>query len=385
MSNPNFIIEKKAELLANSLVPDKFRYSEPQFYELIKSFLLFLNDSIEVNNKSFFSVIDVSSIDSDELLYIYFETYLKTLGLPEGTEFSQAQDFLRVSKELAGIKGTPFIYAILLNLLVYLIPSIKSEYQRLLDLITDPSLTPEEIQEIQDVLGFMVSEGLTAVESEYEEVSEFTYNITASAPIDVFNTYVKPFCHPAGWKVQFLEQVSNIIVEYMTIYEELKIVSAYDLPVTIYGIVFGGNGCDLVFPDTGLCTDVFDSDSDITNFGSYMTLYPLGPDTELATFQSQVLTPSNLFVGDGMVYYSTGQVILVQTTSNRDIVQVVDGDSVSMDIRYIDATASLPIADFPAPVTYETNHKYLKAQGGGLTQYNGASIAYDEHHTREYI
>jgi len=130
-------------------------------------------------------------------------------------------------------KGTPFIYNILINLLVYIFPNIGNQYQEYLLKLEDPNLTDEERLFYEENITFLEAEGLDeskVIVTETENL--FEYEVRADIDDILFNTYIKPFCHPAGWHVTFFRTFYVLVQDEFNISGTFMIFEIITLPLT---------------------------------------------------------------------------------------------------------------------------------------------------------
>lgn len=218
---------RKLESLAEKLVPSKFRTDSPQYFELIKAFLINLQRVQDTVNNNLISMIDIDKIDNDEIVSIYVDTYLKTMNISDVDSITAMKDMTKISKELITKKGTSLLYNLLARLLAYLFPALLTQYKDLKERL-EVANTQEDIDAINEQLLELenVSSNLGYVDIIEEEdesnpdlVVPFTYIAESNYSREIFEKHIKPFCHPAGWHVQFIELIrvfaEDIYKEYL--------------------------------------------------------------------------------------------------------------------------------------------------------------------------
>jgi len=276
----NFNIEKQRKLvdLIDVIVPQTFRNEAPQFTEMIKSFLINIEQVQSSINQTFLDTIDPNKIKSNDIMKLYFDTYLKTLNISATENFLPAKDLLSISKELILKKGTPFIYNILINLLVYIFPNFGNQYQLYLAKLSDPTLTDDERKFYEDNVAFMEAEGLTVSNVNIIESSNvFEYSVEADIDDILFETYIKPFCHPAGWHVTFIRAYNTLIQDNIIISGSFMIFEVIVVPnVTADGTETADNpaNVDLYYPNHYL------PDRDIGDSSVYDSIIGMLDDTD---------------------------------------------------------------------------------------------------------
>ena len=82
---------------------------------------------------------------------------------------------------------TPFIYNILINLLLYIFPGIGNQYQEYLEKLNDANLSDEERKYYEDAISFLESEELTGSNTEVKETALFTYEVTSDIDNEIRN------------------------------------------------------------------------------------------------------------------------------------------------------------------------------------------------------
>ncbi len=360
----NAKLTKKLEDLAQVLVPESFRSEAPQYYEMIKAFLANVQVVQESAGNNFLDLIDVDRITSNDILHLYFDTYLATLNIDATFDVTNAKDILKVSKDLSVRKGTPFIYGILINLLVFLFEDITNQYKELIDLVESGDLSEDEKAAILDEISLLREVGLTSsfVEVTEDPVDPFKYSVSADFSKDAFEKYVKPFCHPAGWKLTFFQTVIRLMKESIESYESFELYQTFYLPT-----VNSNEG-------------VVANQDDFLPLIPFLDLYSLG--TDLTTLQKKMKTPSRLYVAGGQVYYDFIKVSPMKWYTNRPIQTVTEDGVLKYDIRYNDSSIQFPGSLYTANMIYYSNNPAVKANCGFFGGYYGKLISYN--HQLEY-
>jgi hypothetical protein len=205
----NIKLKKNLEKLAEKLVPEAIRNDAPQFFELIKNFLKniqYVQDSLDNN---FLDFVDPESITNEEVFKIYLDTYLaqmKLIDISSTIDLKQAFQSIKISKYLSQLKGTTEIYGVITQILSFLMVKLDAYAVTLKELIDKLRAEgrDQEADEFQRELDlFMKYETLTNI---YVAVTEdddrpFHYSLLIEISEDIFDKYIKPFCHPAGWTV----------------------------------------------------------------------------------------------------------------------------------------------------------------------------------------
>lgn len=283
-------IDKKLELLADSLVPQAFQLESPQFYEFIKAFLVNIQDVQDSINGNFLDTIDVTKIKNEEINRIYVQTYLSMLNLEDEENISGVVELIQVSKELSMLKGTQLLYTLLVRLLVYVLPEIGSQYNTLLQQYNEA--TGEEKALLEEQLNQLRINNFDRGYIEYGEFFDgggnlvpFQYSIVTDFESEVFFKYIYPFAHPAGWLITFTNLFKYFVVENISL------------------------GCTFRAFDTFVfLAPLMDGSSTMGNTGkeyptSAYARADMGPDTEYANILDKLTTDTNLVVEGGRVYY----------------------------------------------------------------------------------
>lgn len=358
MIDYNLDIQKKLKALANQLVPETFRYESPQFYDFIVAFLENIQEVQEQINVNFINDINTEDIKYNDVLKLYFDTYLATMGLEEDTEFTKVKDLLKVSKDLSYLKGTPFIYGILINFLIYLVPTIKNEY---LDLLALAENETDEIykQKLLDDAGVLREEGFTSSFVNVNEIDVFHYSIEADFKEELFDKYVKPFAHPAGWQVDFLQIVFRFIREDIENKEEFTIAQTFRLPGVIADGYIPANNTSDEYP----LLPLYDT-------------YALGSESSLTEFQSQMINPQNLYVEAGNVFYDFVKITVSKYHQNRPIENKSTDNMIWSNIRYSETAWEFPHEFYNVSMTYFTNIDGAYGNGSLFSNMDNKHINY---------
>ena len=285
---------QKLEDLAEELVPDHFILNSPQFYELVKAFLRNLQQVQESIDVKFLDTIDYDRIKNSDYKKIYLQTYLAMFGLENVDNYESLGDMVKISKDLSQLKGTSLIFAILVKLLVFIIPSVGGQYNDLLQEYideTDPILKAELQKQLYE-LKLRNLDGGAVLYSEYfdddDNLIPFRYLIMADITRAVYEQYIKPFAHPAGWHDTFVP----VWIAFFT--DTLEIVTGYS-SFTLFDM--------FVYPQivANALTTLENEDNAFPN--NYYQRAELGLETAYDYFASRMLVTSNLVKQNGKVYY----------------------------------------------------------------------------------
>lgn len=355
----NAKIDKKLVDLANVLVPETFKAEAPQYYEMIKAFLANIEEVQQSAGSSFLDLIDFNRIDSNEILHLYFDTYLSTLNIDESADLTTSKDMLKVSKDLSVIKGTPFIYGILINLLVFLFEDISNQYKELLAILESADIPDDAREQILYDISVLSEFGLTSsfVEVHEDPIDPFKYTVSADFSIDAFEKYVKPFCHPAGWQIVFYQVVLRVMKEQMTSYERFELYQTFYLP-TIYsneGVVANQDDNLPLIP--------------------FLDTYSLG--TDIASLKKKMKDPLKLYTVGADVYYQFVKITPVNNFNNRVVSTAVVDDTRKNNIRYYDDTIQFPGSLYTGNMIYLSNNPAVKANCGFFAGYYGKLISFN--------
>lgn len=362
----NAKLQKNIEDLADVLVPVTFRSEAPQYYELIKAFLANIQDVQSSVGNNFIDLIDIESITSNEILHLYKDTYIATLNLDAEFDMTQSKDIFKVSKDLSVRKGTPFLYGILINLLVFLFEGITNQYQELLDLVNSSDLTEDERNAILQDISLLQELGLTSslVEVEEHPTEPFKYSVSADFSKDAFEKYVKPFCHPAGWQIIFYQVAMRVIREEIISYENFELFQTFYLPS---------------IPADG---SIAANQDDFLPLSTFLDTYPLGADTLYNTYRNKMIDRYKLYNNAGSVYYDFGKITTMKNVGSRNYTTVIENSVEKTDIRYSDSSWEFPGDLYTANMIYRSNNPVVKANTGFHVGYYGKLISYK--HQLEY-
>lgn len=306
----------KLESLAERLVPAKFRSDAPQYYDLIKAFLVNLQGLQDIINESMTPIINLDKITENDIIEIYVDTYLKTLNLEDVETLDVMKDLVKESKELVSKKGTLVLYNILVRLLGFLFPSLNTQFVQLTEAL-ELAETDEQRAEIQEQLDELAKLSLDAgwIEvSEYEDesnselVQPFIYLVRSNFSRVIFEKYLKPFAHPAGWHVDFVQVIRIFATENLTSYLRFNMTITKKLPTPKAGDGYLSGNTDQRY------TDSYD-------------VIELGDESELSYFNDIVVRQENLFVKDAKVYYKSGGIHVAPPWYELDIDAMIDNGS----------------------------------------------------------
>lgn len=357
-------IQKNLEDLAEVLVPETFRSEAPQYYELVKAMLHKIQGVQDSLNNNMLNLIDPELISSSEVAQIYFNTYLAQLKLDDSKEFLAGTDMLKVAMDLSLKKGTLTLYFILINLLTYLLPGVSNSYSALIEMLKNPELTESERNQILEDISNLKDAGLTSSFVNVEEdVNPFRYKVTADIDMEAFYSFVKPFCHPAGWQMEFVQLINRYVKEKIPTNEKFSILMAFVLPPA--EVSNGG-----VFANQ--------TNNDTVGIESFYAPQPLGPDSEFEVVYKKFWEPTKLYTAAGYIYYDFGQLTFSKFVSDLQFQDFGSTDtSMNKQIRYVE-----PLRVFPGSVYYAANKAYaantrdLVSNGGCVSNYGGKLLTY---------
>lgn len=358
-------IQKNLEDLAEVLVPETFRNDAPQYYGLVKAMLHKIQGVQDSLNNNMLNLIDPELISSDEIAKIYFNTYLAQLRLDDSKEFLLGADMLKVAKDLSLKKGTMTLYFILINLLTYLLPGVSNSYSLLIQMLENPDLTDADRNQILEDISNLKAAGLTGslVMVEEDIAVPYKYKVAADIDIESFYTFVKPFCHPAGWHIDFVQLISRYMKDKIHTTEKFNILMAFVLPTAEQA-----NG--------GVYANQADDDSH--GIEGFYAPQPLGVASELEVLSKKCWEPDKLYINSGFVYYDFGQLTFSKFVPDLQFQDYgSDSNNINKQIRYIE-----PLWTFPGSVyaaanrCYRANTKKLIANGGCITNDYGRLLTY---------
>ncbi|MFK5883481.1 MAG: hypothetical protein QM489_03970 [Candidatus Izemoplasma sp.] len=289
----NFDIKKQRKLedLVDIIVPQTFRTEAPQFTDMIRAFLVNIEQVQTSINQTFLDIIDPDKIQSNDIMKLYFDTYLKTLNLESTENFLESKDLLNISKELVLKKGTPFIYNVLINLLMYIFPNVGNQYQEYLIKLKDPTLTDNKRKYYEENIAFLESEGFDKTYVNVIEDDLFSYIVEADLDEKVYHTYVKPFCHPAGWHEEFI-QVYYLMVQDTTIVTDTFMIceiTNFPIPTAKGDFIYD----DLLYPNIFLTDRILGDDS------LYYEIVGLLTDPSRLYIDKENIIADGRFIADG--------------------------------------------------------------------------------------
>lgn len=281
------ILENKLEYLADALIPESFRQNAPQFYELIKAFLINIQNVQDSINNNFLDTIDLTKIKNDEIKKIYINTFLAMMNLEDEQEIDGLVDLVRVNKELSELKGTALLYTLLSKLLVYVLPNIGTQYNTLyaeyLEATGAAKVTLElQLEALRQANLDSGNMDISNLYDEFGDVVPFNYSIITDFDTTSFYKYIYEFAHPSGWLLDFSNAIYQLINETIEKYEHITIFDSVDYSAT-----------ELADPI-------------------------LGADIDLATISNNIVNTDRLYIDGVYVKYRyhdwIGEVILGTTT-----------------------------------------------------------------------
>lgn len=326
----DFKLEQKLIDLGNVLVPQHFQDNSPQFYQLILSFLRNLQNVQDSININLLDTIDITKINNDDIVSIYMDTYMSQLNLDDDTYPSALSDLLLVSKDLSTKKGTIQLYKIMLRLAVYLIDSIKTQYQILEEKINNETNEANKVilQQELDLLklsnykeGFFEYYQYDKNDIEYvfdstvesnESLIPFKYHIKSDITKDIFEKYVKPFCHPLGWIVEFTQVLATFIEEEVEIYCRFNLTITKNMP----------------HPEAGAG---YTSGNTNENYTKTYDIVEIGDIEQYDYFKDIIEDESKLSVKNNKVYYNNDGISTVPPYIEIDIDELINR-KVSLDL-----------------------------------------------------
>lgn len=357
-------IQKNLEDLAEVLVPETFRSEAPQYYELVKAMLHKIQGVQDSLNNNMLNLIDPELISSSEVAQIYFNTYLAQLKLDDSKEFLAGTDMLKVSMDLSLKKGTMTLYFILINLLTYLLPGVSNSYSALIQMLKNPELTEGERNQILEDISNLKDAGLTSSFVNVEEdVNPFRYKVTADIDMEAFYSFVKPFCHPAGWQMEFVQLINRYVKEKIPTNEKFSILMAFVMPSA--ELVNSGVVANQAYDNT-------------LGIESFYTPQPLGPDSQFEIMYKTLWEPTKLYTSGGNIYYDFGQLTFSKYIPDLEFQDFGSSDTtMNKQIRYTE-----PLWKFPGSVYYSANKSYsantkdLITNGGCISNDYGKLLTY---------
>jgi len=282
----------KLEYLANTLVPDVIKNNSPQYYELVKAFLVNLESVQTSINMNFLDCIDFEKINNNEIKQIYIDTYLGQLDLKDEDNIESLGDLILVSKDLSVKKGTAIVYNLLINMLYYILPDIDNTFNTLLTEFNDPNTSEQRKAELEIIINEIKATGNIAGNIEVIENTDnegntipFSYQVKSEIKEEVFEKYIKRFAHPAGWELEFTQAIIEYIFDTYTAKESVVIFDAFEYPFIDGSGDFDGNNTSLIYPN------------------NYYEDALLGLEADYNTIASKLLDSSKLYIQDGNVYY----------------------------------------------------------------------------------
>jgi len=364
-SNPFEIqIQKKLSDLAEVLVPETFRSEAPQYYGIVKAMLTQIQDVQDSLNNNLLDLVDPDKITTDAIAQIYFNTYLAQLQLDDSKEFLAGKDMLKVAKDLSLKKGTISLYYVLINMLTFLLPGVSNTYSALIEMLKNPDLTPAEIILIQQDIDNLKDAGLTGSYVDLQEdVLPFKYTITADIDMEAFYNFVKPFCHPAGWQIEFTQMVVRYVKEVYSKNEAFSIMMAFEIP-----------GAELT--NTPIYANQAYQNTNNNAIEPFYPLWSLGSDSNYLAVKATMFDPRKLYTSSGNLYYDFGQITFSKFTINQEITDFGSDETQLMkQTRVIE-----PLWKFPDSVWYSANKAYgsntrdLVTNGGCISNYGGKMV-----------
>jgi len=357
-------IQKNLEDLAEVLVPETFRNEAPQYYSLVKAMLHKIQGVQDSLNNNLLNLIDPELITSSEVAQIYFNTYLAQLKLDDSKEFLAGTDMLKVAMDLGLKKGTMTLYFVLINLLTYLLPGVSNSYSALIQMLKNPDLTESERNQILEDISNLKDAGLTGSFVNVEEdVNPFRYKVTADIDMEAFYNFIKPFCHPAGWQMEFVQLIARYVKEKVPTNEKFSILMAFVMP-----------SAELV--NSGVVANqAYDNSLGIESF---YTPQPLGPDSQFEVMYKTLWEPTKLYTSGGNIYYDFGQLTFSKYIPDLEFQDFGSSDTtMNKQIRYTE-----PLWKFPGSVYYSANKSYsantkdLITNGGCISNDYGKLLTY---------
>lgn len=285
-------LENKLEYLADSLVPENIKNESPQFYGLVKAFLVNLEDVQNSINNNLLDNIDFDKIKNDDIKRIYIKTFLGHLEFKNEDNIESLGNAILTSKDLTVKKGTILIHRLLMNLLFYILPGTGGIYKELLLELEDPNTTQQRKEDIQYILDTFklnsLNAGLIEVnEEKYTngEIIPFKYEVVSDISKTTYEKYLKPMTHPAGWEVTFIQVIFKFAFERIKNLETITMFDSFEYPYIDADGDHDGQNTNLEYPNN---------------------YYPdpiMGIESEYNSLVNKVLDPSKLYIDSGNVYY----------------------------------------------------------------------------------
>lgn len=297
----------KLEDLADSIVPERIKNESPQFFELIKAFLTNLEQVQSSINDNFLDTIDYNKVINEDYKKLFLDTYLKTIDIKNEDNLLSAGELLKVSKNLSVIKGTEFLYRVLVRLLLLIVPGIGTQYNTLLEefnTTTDPIRKQELEVEILNLESQNYDEGFIEVDEVFNngEIVPFTYRVLADLDVIFYDRYIKKFAHISGWEETFIRSVKTIAEEILDTYDSFTVFDAFNYPLVPLDGSF--NLVTSSFPD-----DIIDPANFESNFTFPFTFpFPftesLSSVVDVNVLKSKVIDPFSIFQIGDIIYYN---------------------------------------------------------------------------------
>ena len=336
--------------LADTIVPINFQTDAPQFYELIKTFLRTTQTAQEMINSNFLNSVDFDSIEITDWKEVYINTYLGMFGFTDiDDSIDSLGELANMAKDISSIKGTAFLYTILLKLLYFIDPTISTQYNEKLTEYneeTDPTLKATLKAELDSLKEAGLDQGNIIYNEYYDDdgvVIPFTYGITTDISEDTFTNYLYQFAHPSGWICDYTNGISLLESESLEATENIVIYTK------------------IPFPDFTM-----DGEQGTEYYNSELIVDDpvLGDLVDLETITSKISETDRIYTDDDYVYYRLDHFDGITTEGSET------GD---IDVTYttpLDSQIRLRYGGFSAN-TYE-----LSTCNGGFSLDGSSNLTY---------
>ena len=279
--------------LADYVVPENIQTSSPQIYGLIKAFLTNMQEVQESHNSKFLDTIDFDRIKNTDFKKIYIDTYLAMFNLTDIDNIDSLGDLVNISKDITSIKGSQYLYNLLIRLLFFLDESIDTQYNEILKKYNESTNEQEKIL-LKEQLDTLKKVGLETGYIEYEEENDnngdvipFKYTIRSNIKESLFEKYIKKLAHPAGWHIDFIQVIRLIVNENLNTYLRFNLTVTKKIPRPKVGEGYKSGNTD-------------------NRFTKGYDVIELGDASQFDYFNQLVQHQNNLFIKDSKVFYNDG-------------------------------------------------------------------------------
>ena len=364
-TNNHIASNNKLTDLIDVLVPEKFKESSPEFYDIM---YLFLENAQNVQNSinvNFIDRIDIDRITSEEILNIYMDSYMATLKMPHDEDIILIKDVIKMSKDLSTKKGTVLLFNILTRILFYIVPDIKTLYQEMLDEYNSEDTSESRKLAILDQIEVYKKENLVNQYIEINEIDMFVYEVELSFKTILYNEYIKPFCHPAGWNVISLAKIYNYFSEHYQKNDNMTIQAIYlgdSLKYYHFDYVLD-SPTDYVSYDAREGTPVVNTLNTDVQTKAIIAKFN-GDVSEVDEWKSKVSDPTKIEYDTELIWYKIDNIQPIIDTTEKVYSQNISIDNTEInDCKYQDTTISQDDVDFFFENQY-TSNSLIKSNSG---------------------